>query len=286
MEDVLGDLVARRGSHGLTLTEKGRKVAEIAREMRSSQGLLGDGTTDRSSIRIATTEGLGTYWLTPRVVEFQAATQLEIDLQCEMRPVDIDNGDFDVAIQLEPPEQPRAHCFPLGMLHLMPFASDHYLRKYGVPHSVEDWPNHHLVWQKADQVASHLLPFFVGTSDTGNLIKFTTNSSLTHFRAVAAGGGIGILPTYARAISRLVRPLDIDIRLKREILCVVNPARSRSPQTERAIEWLVSAFSGETYPWFRDEFVHPRDFEVTATASNVTRLFEGYVEGLDPADGV
>jgi DNA-binding transcriptional LysR family regulator len=284
MEDVLGELIARRGRDGLQLTQSGQALLRIAREMHSSRQSAAHQDAEsgqRMRVRIAATEGLGTYWLTPRILEFQAATQLRIELHCDMQRVDMAEGDFDIAVQLEQPEVASSLCFRLGTLHLMPFASDKYLREAGVPQSVDDWPDHRLVWQEADQVASQLLPFFVGTVDTGDLISLTTNSSLTHFRAVAAGGGIGFLPTYARAISRLVRPIDIGVHLKREILCVLNPARAKSPEVERAVDWLTSAFSGEKYPWFRDEFVHPRDFDQTATAANVTSLFEGYIDGLD-----
>lgn len=289
MEDLLGELIATRSRKGIELSENGIRLLQIAREMRASrQSATGGNSEDdlNATIRIATTEGLGTYWLTPRVVEFQTATRLQVDLQCDMQRIDLTSGDYDIAIQLEQPDVSGGEYFRLGTLHLMLFASDQYLREVGVPQSVDDWPLHRLVWQTADQVASHLLPYFVGTTDTGNLIQLTTNSSLTHFRAVVAGGGIGILPTYARAISPLVRPIDIDVHLKREIFCVVNPARSRFAEVERAVDWLISAFSGEVYPWFRDEFVHPRDFETAVTAPNVTRLFDGYIDGLDPAGGV
>jgi DNA-binding transcriptional LysR family regulator len=289
IEDSLGELIARREPNGLLLTDTGIVLLRIAREMRRSREMVtseGEFCGDRNVLRIAVTEGLGTYWLMPRLVEFQEAnSDLQVELICDMQRVDIIGGDFDIAVQLEATAETRALSLRIGTLHLMPFASDRYLRTAGTPKSVDDWPNHRLVWQEADQVASHLLPYFVGTAAPGKLIGITTNSSSAHFRAIATGGGIGILPTYARAVSRRVRPIDIGIQLKREILCVINPAKANLSEVTRAVAWLRDAFCGETYPWFRDEFVHPRDFEEAISKKNVISLFEGFIDGLEVDEG-
>lgn len=288
IEDKLGELIATRDAIGLKLTPAGVRLLEIAREMRRSRLVAEDDrpiNDSRECVRIAVTEGLGTYWLMPRLVDLQDAhPDLDITLHCDMQRSDVAGGECDIAIQLERPAEPLTTCERLGCLHLMPFASDRYLRTAGVPRSVDDWRSHRLVWQEADQVASHLLPYFLGTTEVQNLIAIRTNSSSAHFRAVASGGGIGILPTYARAISRRVRPIDIGIQLRREILCVQSATRRVSPGVEVALTWLRACFDGETFPWFKDEFVHPRDFETTLSAANVITLFEGFIDRLDAGD--
>lgn len=289
IEDKLGELIATRDPLGLQLTAAGKRLLGIAREMRRSRLILEserETGEDRDRIRIAVTEGLGTYWLMPRLVELQQAhPELDIELQCDMQRSDVAGGECDIAIQLERPADPGAICERLGCLHLMPFASDRYLRAAGVPQSVDDWPKHRLVWQEADQVAFHLLPFILGTTETDGLIAIRTNSSSAHFRAIATGGGIGILPTYARAVSRRVRPLDLNVQLRREILCVSSATRRPSPEVELALAWLRSSFDGEVFPWFRDQFVHPRDFEETLSSPNVITLFEGFIDNLDVDGG-
>lgn len=286
MEDKLGEPIARREPNGLHLTGTGLRLLGIAREMQLSRQHVEAGrnqTGDRPQVRIAVTEGLGTYWLMPRLVEFQAAhPDIDVLLHCDMQRSDVAGGACDIAIQLERPADTIAVAERIGCLHLMPFASDRYLSVAGAPQSVDDWPNHRLVWQEADQVASHLLPLFIGTSETSDLISIRTNSSSAHFRAILSGGGIGILPTYARAISRRVRPLDIGINLRREILCVTTTARQTAPSVELAIGWLRASFAGDMFPWFRDEFIHPRDFEETLSSRSVIGLFEGFIDSLEP----
>lgn len=282
IEDILGAQVAVRDHGGLQLTLAGVQLLQVARDVRNARvghTFASRELRTRPTIRIGVTEGLGTFWLMPRLVEFQRLhSDVQIDLICEMQRVDVLNGGFDIAVQLERPEDNRTPGRQIGTLHLMPFAADRYLKSAGIPNSVDDWPGHQLVWQEADQVASHLLPYFVGRSDPGNLIGISTNNSSAHFRAIATGGGIGILPTYARAISRKVRPIDIGVNLKREIFCLVNPARARSPEILLTIKWLEESFSGEKYPWFGERFVHPTDFEASVSADSVVSLFEGFID--------
>lgn len=201
IEDKLGERVADRDPKGLKLTPAGKHLVSIAREMRrlrQNLEVLRQIDTRRELVRIAVTEGLGTYWLMPRLVEFQRDNRsLEIVLNCDMQRADVAGGACDLAIQLEAPEDSRTTVERLGTLHLLPFASDRNLREAGVPNSVDDWPQHRLVWQEADQVAAHLLPYILGTSEPQDLIGLRTNSSSAHFRAIASGGGIGMLPTYA-----------------------------------------------------------------------------------------
>lgn len=289
IEDKLGELIAKREPLGLQLTPAGEKLAAMAREMRRSHQLLETEHQDapeRDRVRIAVTEGLGTYWLMPRLVEFQAAhPDLDVTLHCDMQRADVAGGDCDVAIQLEPPADKGTLSERIGCLHLMPFASERYLETAGVPSSVDDWPHHRLVWQEADHVASHLLPYFLGVSQMNDLIGIRTNSSSAHFGAILSGGGIGILPTYARAIDRRVKPLDIGIQLRREILCVTAARRRASPAVALAIDWVRASFSSEMFPWFRDQFVHPRDFEETLSSRSVIGLFEGFIDSLAPGEG-
>lgn len=288
IEDKLGELIAHRDPSGLQLTSSGERLLNVAREMRRSRQFLERDTPEsatRDCVRITVTEGLGTYWLMPRLVDFQNAhPKIDVLLHCEMQRSDVTGGDCDIAIQLEHPTEGHTICRRLGCLHLMPFASERYLKEAGVPQSVDDWPDHRLVWQEADQVASHLLPYFLGTTEIDGLIGIRTNSSSAHFRAIASGGGIGILPTYARAVSRRVQPLDINLQLRREILCVINPAREAVPEVRLALAWLQQCFSGELYPWFRDQFVHPRDFEETLSSQKVIGLFEGFIDTLGSDD--
>lgn len=291
IEDKLGAAIAERSATGFILTRAGKQLVQRARDMERSwssaeRAKAGEVLHGRERVRIAVTEGLGTYWLMPRLVEFQERhPHLDVELICDMRAADILSDACDIAVQLEAPPD-GAQARRIGTLHLMPFASDRYLQAAGVPQSIDDWPRHRLVWQEAEQVASHLLPYFLGTADPAGLIALRTNTSSAHFRAVASGGGIGILPTYARAVSRRVRPLDLELHPRREIFCLTSGRQTVTQGVQSALDWLAQSFDGDLYPWFRDDFVHPRDFEQALSSPNVISLFEGFIDALDADEAI
>jgi hypothetical protein len=42
------------------------------------------------------------------------------------------------------------------------------------------------------------------------------------------------------------------------------------------IDWLIDAFDPKRFPWFRDEFIHPRDLPREYRGAPITNLFEGF----------
>jgi DNA-binding transcriptional LysR family regulator len=153
LEHDLGIVLGKRTADGLVLTPEGFELASIARAMRSTGATIerlrrGREQERGGRISFAVTEGLGTFWLMPRLVEFQADNpHLTIDLSCDMRPVDVLFRDTDLAIQLDMPDHPDLVVTRVGTLHLMPFASPAYLAKHGTPHSIQEALSHKLVLQ-------------------------------------------------------------------------------------------------------------------------------------------
>ncbi len=283
LERQFGTPLLRRSVEGARLTQEGHELVAIARQMaalgNSASRVQRAGTQrSNSTVKISVTEGLGTFWLVPRLVEFRAAhPDIRVDLHCDMAPPDVLFRDVDIAIQLTKPTSPDLIARRVGTMHLMPFASDTYLKAYGTPKSVADAAKHQLVWQQADQVAFDALPLFVDSGLADSIIALQTNTSSAHYWAVSKGAGIGFLPTYARALSRSTRPLDIGVQLRREIYVVHHPDAVRFPEVRQALDWLADAFDKTKFPWFADEFIHPDEFEQRFTDSVAVNLFEGFI---------
>jgi DNA-binding transcriptional LysR family regulator len=283
LERQIGTQLIRRSVEGVSLTQDGYELVSIAKQMRAlgktAQRVQASAQKDRDSkVRITITEGLGTFWLVPHLVDFRQQHQdIHIDLQCDMAPPDVLFRDVDISVQLERPTNPDLIVQKIGTLHLMPYAADSYLRIHGTPTCVEDARAHKLVWQEADQVASELLPMFVDSDVIdGGLIAVTTNTSSAHFWAISKGAGIGFLPTYVRVVSRATRPLDIGLNMRRNIYLVHHPDSARFPEVRKALDWVKGAFDKTKYPWFADDFIHPDQFERRFDDSVVVNLFEGF----------
>ena len=234
-------------------------------------------------VRIAVTEGLGTFWLAPRLVEFQRSyPNILIDLHCAMRSADILRLEADAAIQLTRPTAPDVKLVKLGCLHIMLFASQSYIDIYGKPGTYDELLKHRIVMQFADQTAAKDIydSWFPGVPPK-NFLVMRNNVSSANYWAIAKGAGIGLLPTYATAIGARVIPIDVELRRPFEIWLAYHPDAKRIPRVRYAIEWLVEAFNPEKFPWFRDEFIHPKYLPKLYRGQPLVNLFEGFLAGDD-----
>jgi DNA-binding transcriptional LysR family regulator len=274
-ERQIGATMFIRDVHGARLTEEGVHVmAAVERMEAASFDLLRSASNTLSGeIRVAVTEGLGTFWLAPRLVEFQRSfPNILIDLHCTTRNADVSRHEADIAIQLSRPEAPDVIAVKLGRLHLMLFASEQYLQTYGTPATVEELAKHRLVIQPADEATASLFP---GYSER-DLVVMKTNVSSANYWAVANGAGIGVFPTYALALGGKMIPLDLDARWSFDIWLSYHPGSGRIPKVRNMIDWLMEAFNSAKYPWFGDDFIHPRELNAVYMGEPLTHLFGGF----------
>ena len=159
----------------------------------------------------------------------------------------------------------------------MPAAAPSYLAIYGTPKTVDDLRKHRLAVQFADQTKSQefydrLFPNVA----PGELVKFSTNNSTALLWAIIKGAGIGWSPTYIHVMGPKMVPLDIDAIFPFDIWLTYHPDAARVPRVRRLIDWIIENFDPKTFPWFRDEFIHPRDLPNHYRGPPLVNLFEGH----------
>lgn len=293
LEQQLGVTLLTRHVDGVRTTAEGAEILESARKMElASFGLIR--ARDRASpalegeLKIAVTEGLGTFWLAPRLIEFQRKhPKLLVDLNCAMRSADVLRLQADAAVQLAKPENPDVKMVKLGQLHSMPFAAPSYVATYGAPKSLQELFQHRVVLQVAEQTLMQDLYNRVapGVPQVG-FVAMRTNVSSAHYWSVAKGAGIGWLPTYSYPIGGRVVPLDIDpqLRFSFPIWLTYHADAARIPRVRRMIDWIIDSFDSRKFPWFKDEFVHPNDLPSDYAGTPVANLFEGFFGGKRDAE--
>src|SRR5215468_1169922 len=160
-ERQTGATLFTRDVHGTRLTDEGALVVSAVERMEAASFDLlraSDGAANAltGEIRVAITEGLGTFWLAPRLVEFQQSfPNILIDLYCAMRSADVSRHEADIAIHLSRPAALDVKLVRLGRMHLMFFASQKYLDTYGTPKTAADIVKHRFVMQVADEAAAN-----------------------------------------------------------------------------------------------------------------------------------
>lgn len=283
-EREIGSILFTRDVHGTRLTDEGAQVVEAVERMESatfdllrSRNLMSPAIS--GEVRVAVTEGLGTFWLAPRLVEFQQMyPNVIVDLHCAMRSADVLRHEADVAIQLIKPTTLDVKVVKLGRLHVMWYASQKYIDTYGAPKTYEELLKHRIVMQFADQTAADeaFQDWFPGLRHR-DLLVMRTNVSSANYWAVAKGAGIGVLPTYASALGSDVVPLAIDnMQRPFDIYLTYHPDLTRTPRVRKMIDWIVKSFDSRRFPWFRDEFIHPNELMHQYEGDQLVNMFAGF----------
>jgi DNA-binding transcriptional LysR family regulator len=267
LEKALGTTLFKRSREGISLSEDGLIILDVAMEMQSFSTRLQRGTgnnivVQQGELRISCSEGVGSYWLTPRLSDLLERLPSHIVvLDNDFDQNRIHSTDYDIRIGFAKPTDPDAIIKRLATVHQMLFASEAYLATYGMPSSINEVRDHRLVLLNAPGVKSDAVSLFFGEDGARKLIsaKFNTGHSL--LGSIINGIGIGALPTYAGAISERLIPVDVPVSLKFELWLSFDRSGANSQPVREAINWAHRCFDPLRYPWFADEFIHPRDFE-------------------------
>ncbi len=279
VEKLIGEKLFTIMPNGVEPTPSGSLAAMTAQRMESSfvdfvRDLEHVAPAQSGIVRVAATEGLGTYWVMPRLVEFQRAfPRLTVDLRVAMESVDVLRHEADVALQFSQPSNPDLIATRLARMHICPFASTVYEQIYGLPTSIDEMAQHRLVDQVGPQLDSGVWPSLLGLTSIENIVGIRTNGSSALLFAVEKGAGIGGLPSYAAALGADVVPVNVDIRHSLDIWLTYHPSMKDVQRVSTVVTWLRNIFNPETYPWFRDDFIHPND------------LANNRISGLDASFG-
>lgn len=284
LERQMGVTILTRHVDGVRLTAEGQAILGAATRMEEASYDLvraRDRTASMLSgrVRLAVTEGMGTFWVVPRLIEFQRAhPRLLVQLNCAMQSADVLRLEADAAVQLTRPTSPNLKVVKIGRLHSMPFAGQPYVDTYGLPTTYEEMKNHRFVVQPAEQTQQkELFQRLFPDMPWIGFVAMTTNTSSALVWSIAKGGGIGWLPTYVHAIGGRLVPIDIDHRYSFDIWLTYHRDAKRIPRVRRMIDWVVDAFDPGRFPWFRDEFIHPNDLPGVYRGPPLVNMFEGFV---------
>ncbi|AWN55532.1 MULTISPECIES: LysR family transcriptional regulator [Methylobacterium] len=195
-----------RHARGLILTEQGDLLFRAARDMKmrleTTRARLVE-TSERPSgdLKVTTTVGLGTAWLSQRVAEFlDLHPDVRVELILTNEELDLAMREADVAIRLRRPAQPDLIQRRLFTVHYHVFASLEYVKRFGEPKTIDDLDKHRLVSFGGDQpsylMATHWLATVGREGREHRTIHFTVNNISALQLAVETGAGIGILPDY------------------------------------------------------------------------------------------
>ena len=207
-----------RHARGLILTEQGevlyRTVRDMVMKLDAARTRLSDTRErPRGELRVTTTVGIGTNWLTPRIGEFiELYPDIKLTILLSDDELDLSMREADVAIRVREPVQPDLIRRRLFTMHFHAYASAVYLKRFGEPKTLDDLDAHRIltygVSAQSYLSAINSLHFAGRDSKDPRPSTLKVNNISALRRAVENGVGIAILPDYlALSDTSLVRIL-------------------------------------------------------------------------------
>jgi DNA-binding transcriptional LysR family regulator len=218
LEEDLHVTLFHRHARGLILTEQGevlyRTAHEVFTKLAAAKTRLMDSKEKPSGeLRITTTVGLGSVWLTPRITEFiDLYPDIKVSLMLEDSELDLSMREADVAIRLRRPTQPDLIQRKLFTVHHHVYASTDYVKRHGIPKSVEDLDKHRIV--TFGETEGYLINLnwleLIGRPDgSPRKSALRVNNAYGVRRAVQAGAGIGSVADYMVAPDMNLVQIDL-----------------------------------------------------------------------------
>ncbi|HEV2898412.1 LysR family transcriptional regulator [Mesorhizobium sp. AaZ16] len=206
LEHDVGVPLFNRHARGLVLTEQGEMLFRTAHDVLMKLENVKTRLTETlekptGTLRVTTTVGLGTGWLTERAKEFlELYPEINLQLVFTNEELDLTMRQADCAVRLRQPQQPDLIQRRLFTVHLHVFATQAYIDRYGKPMSVAELDQHRIV-TFGEPVPAYLAG--LNTLETIGRLEGTRRAAVLQIndlmsirRAVRRGLGIAMLPDY------------------------------------------------------------------------------------------
>jgi DNA-binding transcriptional LysR family regulator len=198
LERELGVELFHRTVQGIMLTPTAEAILQLVTEMESRVKLIEARAAQEKAlsgnIRLAVSDGIGGYWLPPRMKEFHRRyPSITVEIICSPSMPEPGAKGTDIALSWHQPEDPDAVILSENKMILRPVASIEYLKTYGVPKSLDDLKHHrlcdHLHYPKNEEWKA-----WANIVEESKNVSYRTNSSWALGEATKNGVGISLQP--------------------------------------------------------------------------------------------
>ena len=205
LEERLGVRLFVRTTRQIRLTDAGRRYFEQCRQALSQlvdaeREVTGEQTTPAGVLRISMPTPYGHYRVLPLLPAFRERyPEVQVDTHLSNRNIDFADEGFDLAIRGRAPADSNLVARKLEDAEMVVVATPAYLKRAGVPKTVEELQSHECIQFELPSSGRHLAWTFDGNAnEDGDVI--TSGSYGTSGDALAgvtlARAGAGLFQTY------------------------------------------------------------------------------------------
>jgi DNA-binding transcriptional LysR family regulator len=266
LEYRLGAPLFTRTTSGMVATEIGKEILAHAVAMnraatRIERMATGFDNAATGDVVIQCLDGLSADWIVPKVADFQLDNpKINLNFCHQTSEAPAPQKEPDLLVQFNTEKPMDFVATPLGSLHYVPMVSRGYRERHGIPKTMEDVVNYHLMylrrsglvvdtWEKKSRALRDLV--------TPNL---SANSCAVILSAVLNGAGVSMLPTYLAKQHPDLLLLDYGIIYTYNFWLVQSPHASRLTRVQTVSKWMESIFDSTKNPWFHSDYISPSEF--------------------------
>jgi DNA-binding transcriptional LysR family regulator len=248
LEIALKTPLFARSPHGLTPTAAALELAPHAEAMASAAEALaraasGEAAEPRGVVRVTASEIIGVEVLPRILADFRDRhPQIVIELACSNRNQDLLRRDADIAVRMVRPTQGALIARRIGKLALGLYAHKRYVKRHGLPKSVEDLAQHTMIGFDRDTSSYRAVN---GTFPVTREI-FALRTDNDHAQLAALRAGFGIAGTQAGIAARekdLVPVLPDQIRFALEMWLAMHEDLKMNRRVRLLFDHLVRGLS-------------------------------------------
>lgn len=255
LESELGAKLFVRQSRGMQLTAAGESLVEKASEIEEAaialqNNIAGMDTKLLGVVRISVSEGIGAYWLTPALAEFQLRyPDIRVEVFTGILPVGLGNDEVDVSLTITRPVDERLAILRVGEVGYALFCSEGYRNENGEPQTALDLEAHKLV-RLSIYDTDPQLRWWTNITRTALHVPFLSNSTSLYVTAVRAGLGIGMFAEFYQYAAPDLVKLPIVPRCKTSLWLASHRETNKGAKVRTLIEFLKEKLAEARGSWF------------------------------------
>lgn len=246
LEARLGATLFEQTREGQVPTEAGEALLiQVEAMARAAAAIPEAGSAPAAlagSVRVSVPEGMGGWFLPPRVPAFvRAYPHLTLDLVANSGLLSLTKREADVAVTLSRPKAGPVIARKLADYALRLYASPVYLAEQGAPLRASDLAQgHRLIGYIPDLLYDPALNY-LGEIHPGLEVRLRSSSINAQHRLIAAGAGIGVLPCFIGDSDPSLIAVLAGQRITRSFWLVTHKDTHNLARVRAARDWLGEA---------------------------------------------
>ena len=244
LEKSLNVKLFDRSANGFLLTEDGHRMLAYAESMENLALSIADHARQRAepagTVRLATMEGIGSFYIAPRLEEFKRQLPaITVELVTSAQLLNLTKREADVSLSFVCPGGSRLIVKKIGRFDLMLYGAPSYLERYGTPRTAKELEDHLFVDYIDDLVQIPAVRWLHDLIKSPHVV-FRSTSMMAQQSAAAAGMGLAVLPLFTAAKDSRLQAVPVEkVSIKRDLWLSVHEDLRQMARVKALTNFLI-----------------------------------------------